>query len=156
MQVLAESAKNIYEELKSQHIAAIATIEHGEATPQLTVVYYAVDDDFGIRFATKKETRKHQNLQKNSAVQLLVFDKKRQLTIQVTGRVDEITDEKLKNDTVENMYKLSNDNDYNSPPMSKLFAGRYITYRVSPSKITMAFFLRPQKGGYDMFETISF
>ncbi len=156
MRALAESAKNIYEELKAQHIAAIATIERGTGTPQLTVVYYAVDDDFGIRFATKKETRKHQNLQENSAVQLLVYDEKRQLTIQVTGKVDEITDEKLKQDTVENMYKLSNDNDYNSPPMSKLFAGRYITYRVLPSKITMAFFLRPQKGGYDMFETISF
>jgi len=156
MQALPESAKNIFEELKSQHIATIATIERGVGTPQITVIYYTIDDDFGIRFATKKETRKHQNLQKNSAVQLLVYDEKRQLTIQVSGVVNEIIDEKLNSDTVENMYKLSNENDYNSPPMSKLFAGKYVTYRVSPNKITMAFFLRPQQGGYDMFETISF
>jgi len=150
-----ESARNIYQELHARHSAVLGTIEQNTHAPQLTVVYYKVDTDFTISFATKKQTRKHQNLHKDNSVQLLVYDEKLQLTIQVTG-VARVVEDDTREAIIENMYQLSNKNDYNSPPISKLYAGEYIAYQIVPSRITMAFFLRPQKGGYDTFETITF
>jgi hypothetical protein len=42
------------------------------------------------------------------------------------------------------------------PPISKLHAGDYVAYRISPKQIRMAMFIRPDPGGYELFETIDF
>lgn len=151
----SESAKNIYEELSAHHTGTLGTIAK-EGIPHLAAVYYTVDDNFVLRFVTKAGTQKHSNIKRNKHVQFLVFDEKTQLTIRIDGVAHEILDGELRTKAVNRMYWLANQNDFNSPPISKLYAGEYVAYRIVPKSISMAYFIRPQKGGYDMFEKLEF
>lgn len=151
----SESANNVYEELSAHSVATVATM-NDDGTTHLSAVYYYIDETFTLSFATKRKTVKHRNLLNDNRVELLVFDERRQLTIQITGNAHEVTDKKLENTIVEYMHWTASQNDYASPPISKLKAGSYVAYQVRPKKISMALFLRPQAGGYDMFETLDF
>lgn len=151
----SELANNIYEELAARHVGVIGTIDSGP-TPQLTVVYYTISEDYLIHFATKSGTKKHHNLQENKHVQFLVFDQETQLTIQVNGIAHELTDEASISSVVQHMRQASVDDSPDAPPISKLDAGEYVAYQIQPKHITMALFLRPQVGGYEMFDTLEF
>ncbi len=151
----SETANNIFEELSARHVATLGTIEH-DGTPHLSVVYYDVSNQFEITFATKKKTLKHKNIQKNNNIKLLVFDEHTQLTVQVSGKTEVIKNDKQKLSVLDKMFELSSSDDFQEPPISKLYAGDYIAYRVTPKRITMALFMRPQTGSYDMFEVLEF
>lgn len=151
----SEAANNIFEELTSRHSGVLATIDKN-CLPHITAVYYIVEPDFTIKFATKRQTLKHRNLTKHPDVQLLAYDEISLTTIQVTGKAYQIEDREEEQAIIEKVYVLAAENEYEAPPISKLYAGDYICYTIKPSRITMAVYLRPQKGGYDMFETIDF
>lgn len=151
----SEIANNIYDELAAQRVATLGTMGPNKR-PYLSAVYYSLDDNFVFRFATKNGTQKHRNLQENPRVQLLVYDERRQLTIQVRGKAEEILDGRTRTKVVNRMYELAGKNDYNAPPASKLYAGDYVAYCIKPEFITMGLFIRPQKGGYDMYDRLDF
>ncbi|HIA91707.1 TPA: pyridoxamine 5'-phosphate oxidase family protein [Candidatus Saccharibacteria bacterium] len=153
--VQGETASNILKELRSEDVMTLCTMNLN-LRPHLSVVYYSVSDAFELFFITKVKTNKHKHLQINPNVTALVYEEKRQLSIQITGtaHAEEPSDET--HDMLEKVFEKASKHNFNAPPIAKLWAGGFVMYKIKPSTITMALFTRPQAGGYDMFEAINF
>lgn len=152
----SESNERIFSFLQSNPVGVLATVDPN-LNPHAVVIYFSVKDDFTITFTTKRDTKKHDNLLRNNHVMLVSYEASSQTTAQVTGTVEEIMDEGESNAAFTNMLRASaRTSESGVPPISKLYAGHYVSYRITPVLIRMAVFIRPDPGGYDMFETINF
>lgn len=128
---------------------------HGN--PHATTIYYSVDEDFNIYLSTKRDTKNHDNLQRNNHTMLVIYEAYSQSTVQVTGVAEEITDNPEAHEVFRGTFKAAmKTSESVVPPITKLFADNYVAYRIKPAQIRMAAFVRPDPGGYDMFETIDF
>lgn len=150
----SESNQRIYNFLKSSQVGVLATADH-EGIPHAAVIYFSIDENFMITFTTKQETKKHSNLQENKNVMLVAYEASSQTTAQVAGVVEDITD----TDAAQAAYGMTlraarETSESGVPPMSKLDAGKYVAYRLVPASIKMAIFVRPDPGGYDIYETV--
>lgn len=152
----AESSQRIFSFLKSHSIGTLATVD-SDNNPHATTIYFSIDEAFNIFFTTKRFTKKHETLQHNNHVMLVTHEAFTQTTAQVIGVAEEVVDttlaEQIFKETIKNAVKST---EAGVPPISKLYAGDYIAYRIKPSEIRMAVYIRPDDGGYDMFETIEF
>jgi hypothetical protein len=139
--------------LKQHKVGSLATVDP-DGLPQVSVIYYGVDDDFVITFLTKTGTKKHDNLSHNVHATLLVYDEVNQITAQVMGRAHEMPAKSQ--DAFVNTLKASMEtSEAGIPPISKLIAGDYVAYQLKPIQIRMAVFSRPDPGDYtEVFETI--
>lgn len=157
MKASTESKRNIFEFLKSNPVGVLATVSP-EGKPHAAAVYFSINEKFKITFVTKLETRKYNNLSHNNNVMLVSFEPKSQTTAQITGQAEEITgipDEAMQalRSTIWAALKTS---ETGIPPTSKLLAGNLTAFRIEPTQIRMAKFMRPDPGGYDIYETINF
>lgn len=154
--VSAESVEKIMNFLKSNPVGVLSTVGEG-GVPHGSVVYFSIDEDMLITFTTKDHTIKHKNISKDSHVMLTVFEAGSQSVVQVEGTAVDVTgtleSEIAFHDTFQNAVKTSNSG---IPPISKLVAGKYVAYVLKLKEIRMAVYARPDPGGYEMFETISF
>ena len=73
--------------LQAQGIMALATVSSG-GDPQVAAMNYAVDSDFNFFFATGRETRKFQNILKNSRVSFAVGFGPEVMTVQGGGTTE--------------------------------------------------------------------
>ncbi len=151
-----DSPNTILEFLQSHSTGVLATTG-GFNNPHAAAIYYTVDNNFDIIFATKSATQKYENMQKNNNISLVVFDTYTQTTVQITGKVVEAVSEEDVHSAIANMlHSAQQTSEEGNPPISKLYAGHYVAMRIIPQTIRMAIFLRPDPGGYDIFETIEF
>ncbi len=153
----SETNQRIYDFLKAYPIGVLSTVDPN-GNPHAAVIYFTVDEEFNITFVTKHDTKKYDNLKRHNHVMLVAFEPVSQTTTQITGTVEEITDEseaqRAFHDMLANAEKTSEEG---VPPISKLYAGGYTTLRIKPVQIRMAVFIRPDPGGYDdTYETIDF
>lgn len=145
----------MYEVLNEGKVATLATIGR-DGSPHLSAIYYTCSSSFVIGFGTKSETTKVRNIERDNRVEILVFDEVSQTTIRLKGTAHRVRDESVIQPIVENMYWSTEDEEYHSPPISKLAAGDVVIYQIKPINASMAIFTRPQRGGYDMFEQLEF
>lgn len=125
--------------------------------PRATVIYYTVNEDFTITFMTKRDTKKHDNIQHNNHVQLVAYEASSQTTAQITGIAEDISDTPEANEVFNKMVTAAiRTSEAGVSPISKLYAGHYVAYKIAPKQIRMAVFIRPDPGGYDMYETLDF
>ena len=152
----SESNNRIYAFLRSNPIGVLATVDP-DGNPHAAVIYFSVSDDFNLTFTTKHDTKKHDNLIRNNHAMLVCYEASSQTTVQITGSVKKIDDIGEANEAFTHMLQASQQTSESGiPPITKLHAGQYIAYRIKPTQIRMAVFIRPDAGGYDMFETINF
>lgn len=152
----SESSKRIYDFLTQHPIGTLATVD-SHNNPCASVIYYMVDEEFNITFTTKRDTKKHANIQRNSHVELAVYQAASQTTAQITGVATEITDVSESNEAFSNTLRAAiRTSEAGVPPISKLYAGPYTAYKITPNQIRMAVFIRPDSGGFDMYETLNF
>ncbi len=153
---VTESNQRIYEFLKTHPVAVLATIDPN-GNPHATVVYFSVDERFNISFTTKRDTKKHDNLKRNNHIMMVAYEALTQTTAQITGVAEDIGDTAEAAEVFKNTLRASmQTSEAGIPPISKLYAGQYVAYRVRPVQIRMAMFVRPDPGGYDLYETIDF
>lgn len=151
-----ERDQHIYDFLRAHQIGVLATVDQGHA-PYATTIYFSVTNDFNICFTTKRDTRKHENLEHNPNAMIVVYEAFSQTTVQIAGAAEPITDQNETSEVFKKTLKASmQTSNAGVPPISKLFAGNYIAYRIKPRYISLASFVRPDPGGYDVFETINF
>lgn len=151
-----ESNQRIYDFLKMHPIGVLATVDPN-GNPHAAAIYYAINDEFTVTFMTKRDTKKHDNLLHNNHVMLVVFEAFTQTTAQIIGIAKDISDTSEAEAVYKNMVQAAErTSDSGVPPISKLYAGNYVAYQIEPVQIRMAMFIRPDSGGYDMFETIDF
>jgi len=152
----SEGREHIRNFLKSHHSGVLATADKA-ANPHAAVVYYRVEDDFGLLFATKSETQKYKNMIENKQVSFVVYDEKEQTTLQVFGTVEKVEDEEKTKLVIGNMYRSSAEvSQRELPPAEKLIAGEFVALRLVPQVIKMAVYARPDSEGDDLFETLLF
>jgi nitroimidazol reductase NimA-like FMN-containing flavoprotein (pyridoxamine 5'-phosphate oxidase superfamily) len=145
----------IHSFLESELVGVLATVDPN-GRPHATVIYYSVDSEFNIFFSTKDQTKKSGNLSHNNAAQLVVFDTPSQTLVQVYGTVSEIDepfDRQLAFAGTIKAASLTSDNGV--PPISRLMAGKYVAYKLTPTQVRMAVYARPDPGDYSkIFETL--
>lgn len=151
-----DSPKVILNFLQAQRTGVLATTDPVNK-PHAAVVYYYVNSNFEITFVTKSHTKKYENIQRNNRVMLVAYDEFTQTTVQVSGSSEEIKNIEETQDAIAKMLtSAALTSDAGDPPISKLYAGDYVAFRIIPELIHMAIFLRPDPGGYDIFETLQF
>ncbi len=150
----SEKHERIYEFLQENPVAVLATVDNAKQ-PHGSVIYFHVDDNFTVTFTTKHDTKKHENLKHSPKVMLVVFEAASQTVVQISGEAEALTDKADINDVFTHALAASMRTSMAGlPPISKLQAGNYSAYRVSPTEIRMAVFARPDSGGYELFETV--
>jgi len=152
-----ESADLIRDFLKKQRSGVLATADTA-GNPHAAVVYFTVDDAFCLRFATKTETQKNKNMEENNQVAFVCYDETTQTTVQVGGHVEKITDADEQQAALNAMYLFSETiSKVELPPVEKLFAGDYTTFKIIPQVIKMGIFLRPDaESNEEIYEIITF
>lgn len=152
----SERNRRVYDFLKAHPIGTLASVDPN-GNPHAAVIYFAVDENFDFVFMTKRDTKKHDNLQHNNHVMLVSYEASSQTTVQITGSAKEIHDNVKAQEAFSGMLDASKQtSEVGVPPLSKLYAGYYVAYQLKPVQIRMAMFIRPDPGGYDMYEIIDF
>lgn len=153
---LSETNQQIYSFLRSHPVGVLSTVDPN-GDPHAVVIYFSVDDNFGITFTTKKDTKKNDNLHFNDHIMLLSYEASSQTTVQVTGVAEDITGRPEAEEAFKGTLDASRrTSETGIPPITKLYAGDYVAYRIKPVQIRMGVFIRPDRGGYDMYQTIEF
>ena len=151
-----EEKKEIYAFLAAHRSGVLSTV-NDQNQPHGSVVYFAVEDDDSFTFTTKHDTAKHEHLSKNPNVSLVVYDAASQTTVEISATAAEITDEHEAylafSKTVDASWKVS---EAGVPPISKVNAGAYVAYRLTPSLIRRATFKDKTTGDRNIFQVIEF
>lgn len=153
---ISEKQAHIMDFLQKNRIGVLATVDpNGE--PHAATIYFTVDSNMNIAFITKTETKKHDNIQHNDHVVLIVFEANTQTTVQVKGMASVVTDPVKEQEIFAEILKVSMDTSESGiPPISKLRAGEYVVYTIKSKEIRMAVYIRPDPGDYEtLFETIN-
>lgn len=135
-----ESRAQIYHFLSSQRVGVQATVDPS-GKPYASVMFYHIDENFILSFATKKGTRKYENLSKCRDVAVVVFEIGSQTTAEINGCIEEISDELKTQEILAYLHDTSHaTSGEKSPPISKLNAGEYVAYILKPKNIRMIAF----------------
>ncbi len=137
-----DNQEKVFSFLSGHKTGVLATVD-SNYSPHAAVLYYSVDDSLGIRFVTKRRTKKSENLENNPRAAIVVYDEALQTTVQITGTVDEVDDEGQSNEAFRVSLKSSLQTAQSAiPPISRLDAGEHVTYRLIPAEIKMTIFKR--------------
>jgi general stress protein 26 len=150
-------SKDYIKNFLNDHYSGVLATSDAAANPHVAVVYHELEDDFGLLFATKKETQKYKNIAENKQVAYLVYDEQEQTTLQVFGFVEEIDNKDKADHVIKNMYRASAElSQTEIPPADKLIAGDFVALRLIPQTIKMAVYARPTSEGDDLYEQLNF
>lgn len=153
---LSERDRQIYEFLHAHPIGVLTSVDPN-GRPHGVVIYYSVDKKFNFTFTAKAGTKKHDNISRDGNVMLVVYEAYSQTTTQISGIAEEVTDKDEATKIYSNTLRASmNTSEAGVPPISKLFAGNYVAYKIKPKQIRYAVFERPDPGSFDLYETIDF
>lgn len=152
----SETNLRVYDFLKSQ-LTGVLSLVDPNGNPHATVIYFSVDNYFNCYFITKHDTKKFDSIVHQNHGMLVVFDAQSQTTAQIKGVIEDISDSPIARHVFNTMKTTAEGkSDSGVAPISKLFAGEYVCFKLRPRQIRMAVFARPDPGGYDMYETIDF
>jgi general stress protein 26 len=132
------SNPHISDFLKRNHIAVLATAERQSGAPHAATVYYAIDQGLNIYFLTKDRTTKSRNLDTNPQAALAVYEADTQRTAQITGSINRVEDKEIIDKAKPLMAHFSKQTaGTEETPISKLEAGEYVLYRLTPQSIRL-------------------
>ncbi|MBL8160084.1 pyridoxamine 5'-phosphate oxidase family protein [Candidatus Saccharibacteria bacterium] len=121
-----------------EHKTAVLATVNARGVPHATALYYALDDEYTIRFLTKRGTRKSSNLVQNPQVSLVVFDEGRQISVSIAGQAVRVRGEVETHEAFLRTLRASlHTADSAIPPVSRLDAGDYVAYELRPAEIRM-------------------
>lgn len=151
-------AKQAIRDFLSKNETGVLATASIDGTPHVAVVYYFIDGLTNIRFITKRKTRKAEDIKRNNKAALIVYDEVSQTTLQVQGHVVEVTNEREASQAFRNALRASVRTAENAvPPISKMYAGDYVAFKLVPDEVKLAVFnrassLQPPAG---LFEVVS-
>jgi general stress protein 26 len=136
--ISSEDRSKIADFLDSHPVGVLATVdEYGD--PNASTIYFKVNDDLEVTFTTKRDTKKHQNIENKSKVMLVVYDAENQSAVQLSGYAKEEKDP----ETAQNIYHgtlhaAEQTGEDVVPPIAKIAAGPYVAYSLIPSIVSMS------------------
>ncbi len=124
--------------LAKNSIGVLATA-NSQGQPRATVIYYIVDPSLNLYFITKSKTNKAKNIEQNEKVSLAVYDASTQTTAQIIGKAEKLDDESRFEDIFARVQAVADKTSASPvPPISKLVAGPYEVYCITPDSIQIA------------------
>lgn len=152
-----QSEEVIRDFLQKHHCGVLATADMA-SNPHAAVMYYTIDSDLRLTFTTKVETQKYKNMEQNEQVNFVCYDESTETTVQISGRVEKITDRQESQSALNNLYHTSETySGTELPPIEKLFAGDYVSLKLIPQVIKMGIFLRPDaESNEELYEILTF
>ena len=150
-----ERRQHAYDFLSTHPVGVLATTDP-DCEPHAAVIYFSVDEHMTVSFLTRSGTKKYDNLMHFDHAILTVYDPKTQSVGQVIGRAVEVTDPDAVNEiAAENMKACLQTSDGGLPPITKLYEGDVVAFRLFPVEVRLAIYSRPDPGDYSkMFETM--
>ena len=151
----SDRKKRMYWFLTENPVGVLSTVTP-DGEPHGVVIYFVTSKDFTISFLTKTGTRKYDNLVHNGRIHLTIFDPKTQAVVQISGQATEITDSYIVNSVAGSVLGVTQRANQPGPtPLSKLDAGFYTAFDITPTQVRMAVYTRPDPGDYDdLFESV--
>lgn len=146
---ITEAQQHIRNLLEQKGVGVLATADSA-GEPHAATIYFTFDEDFNIYFVTKAKTQKCQNLQANARAALAVFDEVSQSTAQISGVVSEVQDMTTANKVFTDVLRITlASSDTSVPPVTKLEAGQYVVFKMTPGSARLAAYIRPDASSYD-------
>lgn len=158
IQSTSQESEDIIRNFLHAHYSGVLATVDAEGSPHAATVYFTVDDTFRITFATKTETQKYKNMENNNHVAFVCSNEDIQTAVQINGLVEKVADPTEHQAMLNSMYRFSEEiSKVELPPIEKLFAGDYVTMRITPQFIKMGIFMRPDaESNEELYETITF
>ncbi len=128
--------------IKTHSKAVIATVDEN-SVPSTSTIFYAMNKHGEMHFITKSETVKYQNLKNNGNAALTIVDNEKPVAVNLTGTVREVTDPKLRDDMLQEIFKISYGELHDYAPIIKLHKGSFTVMNFVPSKGKMTDFTDP-------------
>lgn len=127
--------QEVFNFLNANPIAVLSTVNL-EGDPHATTIYFKIDEEFNCYFLSKKDTAKIQNIKNNKNVVLVVFEPTKQINVQIYAKAVEVTNEESSGSIFKQILEVTRQTSISEvPPVSKLFAGHYVAYKLVPKKI---------------------
>ena len=124
--------------LDSHPIGVLATVDDN-AHPDASTIYFSTNKDLKVTFTTKRDTKKHQNINNKSKVILVVYDAESQSAVQVRGAAVEETDPAVAQTIYHGTLRASkHTGDDTVPPIAKISAGPYVAYSIDVEAVSFA------------------
>jgi nitroimidazol reductase NimA-like FMN-containing flavoprotein (pyridoxamine 5'-phosphate oxidase superfamily) len=136
--MLANVSPDIINFLKNNHVAVLATANKETATPHAASVFFATDSQLNLYFLTKENTTKSKNLATNPQAAMVIYEAEILKTAQILGTVSPVKNDAMMQKALRIMAKYSKQvSGTQTTPISKLDAGDYILYALTPQSIRL-------------------
>jgi uncharacterized pyridoxamine 5'-phosphate oxidase family protein len=133
---------NINEFIKSHSKAVIATVDVS-GQPSTSSIFYVMDKNNELHFITKSQTKKFENLKINSKSAITITDKDKPIAVNAVGLVVEITDQAMRDEIMQEVFKLSYSELHDFAPIIKLHKGSFAVLKFIPKEAKMTDFTKP-------------
>lgn len=121
--------------LAEHTIATISTVS-GDGTVYGAVIYYVISGEHDIYFISKTGTAKVANIAQHPQVAFTIFDAPKAQTLQIKGRAQEETDERVQQFVFDNIVKpRPYDGEMLMPPVTALKDGNYVVIHIKPEEV---------------------
>lgn len=141
--------------LLNHSVGVLATCSK-EGAPYAAAIYFIIDQNLNIYFVSKQNTKKVANISENNHVSLAVYDQQSQTTVQIAGTATKVEDQWRFDDIFQRVLAVTaRTSESRVPPISKIAAGPYEIFCISPSSIRLASYTKPEHGQpHDIFDTV--
>lgn len=133
---------NVNDFVKSQSRAVIATVD-SDNQPSTSIIFYVLDNKNELHFITKSQTKKFENLKVNNRAALTISDPEKPIAVNINGTVIEITDSKIRDEIMQEVFKLSYSELHDYAPIIKLHKGSFAVMKFIPKEAKMTDYTRP-------------
>lgn len=148
------SREKAYEFINNNHVGVLATANQN-GRPHAAAIYVVADRLLNFYFVTRKETQKARNLTANPYASIALFDAMSQTTLQVDSTVSVVDDITEGNRIFAEIQGITRRTSASGvPPVTRLAAGGYITYKLSSPRVRLASFGDTVSNKEEVFEEI--
>lgn len=124
--------REIISTFMNEHSFAVLSTINDKGHPHGTAIYAGSDKDLNVYFKTKSGTAKSSYVDNDDMVALTFSDEADQATLQLSGSVAEVYDQNESRAAMALLEGLQHHSKDVYQPLTKLNAGSYIIFRVTP------------------------
>lgn len=121
--------KEIADFMRSISVMSAACSLQGK--PISTILLFALDDDFTLYFATRRDSYKQKALSMNSQMSISVWEHKKML-VQSSGHATQIIDENAQKEALTKIVNATDNIEDFWPPVLQINGGDYTVYKYTP------------------------
>lgn len=123
--------------LENHKTAVLATVD-ANGQPATSVIFYTVHDRKTLRFITKSETLKAENIANTGAVAMTVLDRQQPTAVNLTGTLRSLKGDRDHDSVLQEIMIIARDELGDHAPIIKLRKGYFVAYELKPEKAILS------------------